>query len=98
MADNSSRKFKFISPGVFINEIDNSQVPQTPGDIGPVVIGLATKGPMMTPVTVNSLDDAPELMNSSPYGDGWIVKMKLDDASGVSSLMDASGYRAEIGE
>ena len=57
MADNSSRKFKFISPGVFINEIDNSQVPQTPGDIGPVVIGLATKGPMMTPVTVNSFSD-----------------------------------------
>lgn len=57
MADNSSRKFKFISPGVFINEIDNSQLPDTPADIGPVVIGLSNKGPVMTPITVNSFSD-----------------------------------------
>ena len=44
------------------------------------------------------LEDAPELMNSSPYGDGWIVKMTLDDASAVAGLMDAAAYRAEIGE
>ena len=68
MADNSSRKFKFISPGVFINEIDNSQVPQTPGDIGPVVIGLATKGPMMTPVTVNSFSDFVETFGEPTAG------------------------------
>ena len=45
MADNPSRKFKFISPGVFVNEIDNSQIPDTPGDIGPLVIGRARRGP-----------------------------------------------------
>jgi hypothetical protein len=39
MAD--ERKFKFISPGVFINEIDNSQLPEEPGEIGPLVIGTA---------------------------------------------------------
>ena len=44
------------------------------------------------------LEDAPELMNSSPYGDGWIVKMTLDDASAVAGLMDAAAYKAEIGE
>ena len=46
----------------------------------------------------DNLDDSPDLMNTSPYGDGWIIKMKLDDTSGLSSLMDASGYKAEIGE
>ena len=37
-------------------------------------------------------------MNSSPYGDGWIVKMTPDDASAVAGLMDAAAYKAEIGE
>ena len=52
-----------------------------------------------TIVAVNmDLEDAPELMNTSPYGDGWIVKMTLDDAAAVSTLMDAAAYKAEIGE
>ena len=44
------------------------------------------------------LEDAPELMNSSPYGDGWIVKMTLDNPDAVTGLMDAAAYKAEIGE
>ena len=35
----SVKSFKFVSPGVFINEIDNSFIPSTPDVIGPVVIG-----------------------------------------------------------
>jgi len=57
MADNSSRKFKFISPGVFINEIDQSQLPAQPGAVGPLVIGRARKGPADKPVTVESFSD-----------------------------------------
>ena len=57
MADNSSRKFKFISPGVFINEIDQSQLPDTPGAVGPLVIGRSRKGPADKPVTVDSFSD-----------------------------------------
>ena len=45
MADNSSKKFKFISPGVFVDEIDNSQLPATPTEVGPVIIGRSRKGP-----------------------------------------------------
>ena len=51
------RKFKFISPGVFVNEIDQSQLPETPGEIGPLLIGSAQSGPLMKPVTVNSYGD-----------------------------------------
>jgi len=68
MADNSSRKFKFISPGVFISEIDNTQLPQIAGDIGPVVIGLSTKGPMMTPTTVDSFADFVETFGEPTAG------------------------------
>ena len=46
----------------------------------------------------DALDDAPELMNTDPYGEGWIVRMTLDDPNAVSVLMDAAGYKAEIGE
>ena len=57
MADNSSRKFKFISPGVFVDEIDNSQLPAVPSEVGPLIIGRSRKGPANKPVTVNSYSD-----------------------------------------
>jgi hypothetical protein len=57
MADNSSKKFKFISPGVFIDEIDQSQLPAVPTEVGPVVIGRARKGPADKPVQIESFSD-----------------------------------------
>lgn len=48
-----------------------------------------------TVVEVNSdLEDSPELVNSDPYGAGWIVVLQPDDSDAVASLMDAAGYRA----
>ena len=57
----SARKFKFISPGVFLNEIDNSQLPNEPSDIGPLFIGRAKYGPAMRPVIVDSFADFVQL-------------------------------------
>ena len=68
MADNSSRKFKFISPGVFINEIDNSQVPAVAGDIGPIVLGTAAKGPLNKPISISSFNDFIEVFGSPVAG------------------------------
>ncbi len=48
------KSFKFVSPGVFINEIDNSFIPKSAEAIGPVVVGRATRGLAMQPVTVQS--------------------------------------------
>jgi glycine cleavage system H protein len=42
-----------------------------------------------------TLDAEPELLNSDPYEKGWLLKVKLSDASQVEHLLDASGY-AEI--
>ena len=50
----SARDYKFVSPGVFIEEIDNSQVPAIPEAIGPLVIGRARRGPAYRPVKVSS--------------------------------------------
>lgn len=50
-------------------------------------------------VAVNSeLEDAPEKVNESPDGEGWFVKLKLDDTGELSSLMDKSAYDNHIGE
>ena len=53
----SVKGFKFISPGVFINEIDNSFLPSEPDAIGPVVIGRAFQGIAMTPTKVSSYEE-----------------------------------------
>ncbi len=47
-------KFKFVSPGIFINEIDESVIPSLPERMGPVVVGRFKKGPAMRPIKVNS--------------------------------------------
>jgi len=44
-----------------------------------------------------SLEDAPEKVNSDAYGEGWMVKMKITETSEIDSLLDASGYKEIIG-
>ena len=41
-----------------------------------------------------SLDSQPELINSDPYGEGWIVEIEVADPAVVDTLLDAEGYRA----
>jgi hypothetical protein len=53
----ASRKFRFVSPGVFLKEIDNSQRPRTPEGVGPVIIGRTRKGPAMKPYKVRSMEE-----------------------------------------
>ena len=75
MADNSSKKFKFISPGVFVDEIDNSQLPATPTEVGPVIIGRSRKGPGDKPVQINSYSDFVQTFGNpvagNEGGDAW---------------------------
>ena len=44
-----------------------------------------------------SLEDEPEVVNTDPYGDGWMIKVKLSDASEVDALMSAEDYKALVG-
>lgn len=43
------------------------------------------------------LEDAPESVNEDPYGEGWMVKIKIADASELDGLMDAAAYEAMLG-
>ncbi len=48
-------------------------------------------------VAVNdALAEQPELLNSDPYGAGWIFRVRLADAAAPSGLLDASAYRALV--
>ncbi|GAA0297217.1 glycine cleavage system protein GcvH [Psychrosphaera haliotis] len=50
-------------------------------------------------VAVNEeLEDSPENVNSDPYGDGWLFKLKLEDASELDDLLDDGGYADSIDE
>src|SRR6056297_1287129 len=40
------------------------------------------------------LEDTPDIVNSDPYGDGWMVKIKMDDTAQAEDLLSASDYEA----
>jgi glycine cleavage system H protein len=42
--------------------------------------------------------EAPETVNEDPYGEGWLVRIKLSDPSEVDSLLDVAAYRAVVDE
>ena len=49
-------------------------------------------------VAVNeSLADSPDIVNSDPYGEGWMIKVKLSNTSELDDLMSADDYKEEIG-
>ena len=45
-----------------------------------------------------ALADIPELVNKDPYGEGWLIKIKPNDANDVNDLLDAEAYKALVNE
>ncbi len=43
------------------------------------------------------LEDEPEKVNTDPYGDGWMIKVKVSDASQLDDLLDADAYKELLG-
>ena len=55
---------------------------------------LPVKG---TIIEINpALESEPELVNSDPYGQGWMIKMTVDEVADVAALMDAAAYTALV--
>ena len=66
----SVKQFKFVSPGVFINEIDNSALSNASDAIGPTIIGRLNKGPALRPVKVQSYSEFINIFGEAlPGGD-----------------------------
>ncbi|MFT7518311.1 MAG: glycine cleavage system H protein [Kiritimatiellia bacterium] len=45
-----------------------------------------------------ALEDEEDIVNNDPYGEGWLIKIKVTDASGLDSLLDVDAYKAKIEE
>jgi glycine cleavage system H protein len=72
------------------------------GDVFGTVEAVKTVSDLYLPVkgTITELNpvlaNSPELVNSDPYGEGWMVKMKISDASDIDALMDAKAYEQMV--
>jgi len=42
------------------------------------------------------LEDTPELINQDPYGEGWLIKIKMEDAGNLEGIMDAESYKKQV--
>jgi len=84
-------------------EMKSAGTELTPGDAVGEVESVKTTSDIYTAVAgevaeINqSVVDDPSLVNSDPYGDGWLVKLKVSDAGPLDSLMDAAAYDAMNG-
>ncbi len=66
------------------------------------VEAVKTVSDLFMPVTATVLevnekiDSSPELVNQDPYGDGWLVRVKLNNAADVEGLLSAADYEAQV--
>lgn len=84
-------------------DISSTGKPLSAGDVFGTVEAVKTVSDLFLPAAgtisqVNPLLEAnPELVNSDPYGEGWMVKVTLDNPADVDALMDAVAYEALVG-
>ncbi len=77
-----------IAPGTSIGELESTK---SVSDLFAPVPGVVTE-------RNEQLDATPELVNSDPYGEGWLIKVRLDDENVLDTLLDAGTYRSSVGE
>lgn len=77
-----------IEPGVSIGELESTK---SVSDLFAPVSGVVTE-------RNEQLNATPELVNSDPYGEGWLIKVRIDDPAAVASLLNADAYRAQVAE
>ena len=70
------------------------------GDVFGTVEAVKTVSDLFMPISGEvielneKLESEPELVNSDPYGDGWMVKIKIDNVSQLDELLDLDGYES----
>ena len=86
---------------VFIDVPTLGEIVAQGGVFGPVE-AVKTVSDLNMPVSgevlaINeALDAQPELVNNDPYGEGWIIRISVKDASELDKLMDAAAYQASL--
>jgi len=86
---------------VFV-EIETVGETLSQGDVFGTIEAVKTVSDMFIPVSgevieVNpKIEDSPEVVNKDPYGDGWLIKIKVNNPSELDSLLDAAAYKGHI--
>ena len=75
-----------IEPGTSIGELESTK---SVSDLYAPVAGVVAE-------RNHALEQTPELVNSDPYGEGWLIKITLADAGSLDALLDAAGYEQLI--
>jgi glycine cleavage system H protein len=76
----------------------------TKGEEFGTIEAVKTVADLFSPITgsvtaVNvDINDDPELVNSDPYGAGWMIKVEMEDSSELDQLMDADAYKSHVGQ
>lgn len=75
-----------VAPGGAIGEVESTK---SVSDVYAPVAGVVT--------AVNAaLEDAPETINADPYGEGWLVEIRVSDGDPTGDLLDAAAYQALV--
>jgi glycine cleavage system H protein len=77
-----------LAPGDSVGEVESTK---SVSDIFAPVSGTVV-------ARNDALDANPELVNSDPYGDGWMFELRLSDPGELSELLDAAAYAEVVGE
>lgn len=87
---------------VYVDVEDNVGEEVEGGEAFGSIEAVKTVSDLVTPVTITvdeaneELEDAPELVNSDPYGKGWIIKATLADGADMGEFLTAAEYKALI--
>ena len=93
-----------LSDIVFVEYLLDEGDQGSKGDTSATVESVKAAADVYLPVggeiiAVNEeLADSPELINSDPFGDAWMYKIKLSDPSEINDLLDVAGYQALVGD
>jgi glycine cleavage system H protein len=88
---------------VFV-EVDTEGEELSSGDVFGTVEAVKTVSDLFMPIagtieTMNEgLEDSPELVNQDPYGEGWMVKLKLEEGTSTDELLSADAYKEVVGQ
>jgi len=84
-------------------DIPDAGAAVTPGSTFGSIEAVKTVADLFSPVSgqiieVNEVNASPDAVNKDPYGNGWLVKIKLSNLSELDSLMDVDAYKQLVGE
>jgi glycine cleavage system H protein len=88
---------------IVFDEVDTEGETMDRDEVFGTIEAVKTVSDLMMPVSGEivefntNLESSPELINSDPYGEGWIIKVKMSDTAQLNDLLDAAAYADHTG-